>query len=205
MFSIVCRLVYGIWGSYQSFCDIVLVSTLCHFIIATSPCKEFDEIYHVTGLFTLPPPRPSVAQMRQIIKAVLFQIMARRLFGPKPLSKPMMCYCQIEPLGINSMKIWSKYKTSHSRKSTWKYRLRNGDHLVQGRWSDSLSTVWCQGIAYTMHHIWSAPQGIKRNKYWIDIHPSSYDKGQHIMMYLKHALKWTHLLTPSQQQFLQIQ
>ena len=40
---------------------------------------------------------PSAAYMRQWIGSALVQIMACRLFGAKPLSKPMLCYCLLEP------------------------------------------------------------------------------------------------------------
>ena len=40
---------------------------------------------------------PSAACMRQLIGSALVQIMACRPFGAKPLSKPMLSYCQLEP------------------------------------------------------------------------------------------------------------
>ena len=40
---------------------------------------------------------PSAACMRQEIGSALVQIMVCRLFGAKPLSKPMMGYCQLQP------------------------------------------------------------------------------------------------------------
>ena len=40
---------------------------------------------------------PSAAYMRQWIRAALFQIMACRLIGAKPLSKPMLGYCHLDP------------------------------------------------------------------------------------------------------------
>ena len=43
----------------------------------------------------------------------------------------------------NSVKFKSRYKTFHSRKCIWKYRLRNGDHFVHGRWVKSLASVGC--------------------------------------------------------------
>ena len=55
----------------------------------------------------------SATYMRQWIGSALVQIMACRLFGAKPLSKPMLGY---------------------STKCIWKYRLRNGVHFVQPRW-----------------------------------------------------------------------
>ena len=41
---------------------------------------------------------PSAAYMRQWIGSALVQIMACRLFGAKPLSKPMLGYCQLDHL-----------------------------------------------------------------------------------------------------------
>ena len=40
---------------------------------------------------------PSAEYMRQWIGSALLQIMACRLFGTKPLSKPMLGYCQLDP------------------------------------------------------------------------------------------------------------
>ena len=40
---------------------------------------------------------PGAANMRQWIRSKLFQIMACHLFGAKPLSKPMLGYCQLNP------------------------------------------------------------------------------------------------------------
>ena len=40
---------------------------------------------------------PSAAYMRQWIRSALVQIMACRLFGAKPLFKPMLSYCQLDP------------------------------------------------------------------------------------------------------------
>ena len=40
---------------------------------------------------------PSTAYMHHLIGSALVQIMACRLFGAKPLSKPMLGYCQLDP------------------------------------------------------------------------------------------------------------
>ena len=40
---------------------------------------------------------PNAAYMRQWIESILVQIMARRLFGHKPLPKPMLGCCQLDP------------------------------------------------------------------------------------------------------------
>ena len=42
--------------------------------------------------------------MRQSIWSALVQIMACRLFGAKPLSKPMLGYCQMDPWEQTSVK-----------------------------------------------------------------------------------------------------
>ena len=47
-----------------------------------------------TGINSSP---PSAAYMRQWIRSTLVQIMACRLFGAKPLSEPVLGYCQLEP------------------------------------------------------------------------------------------------------------
>ena len=39
----------------------------------------------------------SIAYMRQWAGSALVQIMARRLFGAKPLPEPMLTYCQLDP------------------------------------------------------------------------------------------------------------
>ena len=67
--------------------------------------------------------------------------MACRLFGAKSLSKPMLCCCQLDPYDQTSMKFYSKYKTFHSWKSIWKYRLRNGVHFVLGEMSSNVCVV----------------------------------------------------------------
>ena len=40
---------------------------------------------------------PSATYMRQLVGSTLVQIMACRLFGAKPLSQPMLRYCQLDP------------------------------------------------------------------------------------------------------------
>ena len=49
--------------------------------------------------------------------------MACRLVGAKPLSEPMMDYCQLDPCGHISMKFWLKHNNFHWRKCIWKCRL----------------------------------------------------------------------------------
>ena len=79
---------------------------------------------------------PSAAYMRQWIGPTLVPIMACRLFGPKPLYKPVLgLYCQLDPLEQTSAKFQSKNKIFHSRKCRRKHRLWNCGHFVQaGGW-----------------------------------------------------------------------
>ena len=75
---------------------------------------------------------------RQWIESAMVQIMACHLFGAKALSKLMLGYCQLDPCEYNSVKFQSKYETFYSRKSSWKYHLRNGSHFVPEEMSWSL-------------------------------------------------------------------
>ena len=71
-----------------------------------------------------------VAYMCQQNIPPLLQIMACRLFDAKPLSEPMLPYGQPDPEEHISVQFYLKFKSLHSRKSAWKYRLRNGGHFV---------------------------------------------------------------------------
>ena len=73
--------------------------------------------------------RPSDAYMCQWTRSALFQIMACRLIGAKPLPKPMLTYCQLDPKEQTSFV--SKYKTLNSRQCIWKHRLQNDGHFIQ--------------------------------------------------------------------------
>ena len=81
---------------------------------------------------------PSAVYVRQWIVSALVQIMACRLFGVKPLSKPILGYCQLAPSGQTSVKIYSQFKTFQSRRCICKYQLRYDIHFVQGEMSLSL-------------------------------------------------------------------
>ena len=72
---------------------------------------------------------PGVAYMRQWTLSTLVQVMARHLFGAKPLPEPMLPYCQLDPWEQTSVKFESRYNTFHSWKCTWKCRLRKGGHF----------------------------------------------------------------------------
>ena len=80
---------------------------------------------------------PSAAYIRQWIGSALVQIMACRLFGTKPLSKPMLGYCQLDSYEQISIKI----QNFSFMKRHLKYRLRNGGHFVQGEMSKRKTTL----------------------------------------------------------------
>ena len=93
---------------------------------------KFNDIFgpneSITPLKSSP---PSDAYMWQWIGSALVQIMACRLLVTKPLSKSMLCYCQLDHQEQSSVKFESQWRTFHSRKCIRKYRLRNGGHFVQ--------------------------------------------------------------------------
>ena len=63
----------------------------------------FEKSYYYHGVSDVSlrimfnPSSHSVEYMRQWIGSALFQIMACRLFGAKPLSKLALGFCQLEP------------------------------------------------------------------------------------------------------------
>ena len=57
----------------------------------------FFLFFLVWSLTQPPPPPPTDAYMRQPIGSALVQIMACRLVGAKPLSKPMLVYYELDP------------------------------------------------------------------------------------------------------------
>ena len=73
------------------------------------------------------------------------------LFSAKPLSEPMLSSCQLDPKEHISVKFYVKFKSFHSKKCTWKYRLQNGGlnvlsntelpHLQLGKHSAQYSLV----------------------------------------------------------------
>ena len=61
----------------------------------------------------------------------------------KPLSEPMLTYCQFDLKEHISMKFYLKFKYFHSGKCVWKCRLRNGGHFVQGEINNMILTALC--------------------------------------------------------------
>ena len=74
----------------------------------------------------------------------LVQIMACRLFSTKPISEPMLAYCQLDPWEQSSVKFLSKFKYFHSRKCVWEC-LENGGPFVSASMCYSMDQA----------HIWT--------------------------------------------------
>ena len=55
--------------------------------------------------------------------------MACRLVGAKPLSEPMLPYCQLDPKEHILMKSYLRFKRFHQRKCSWKCRQGIGQYL----------------------------------------------------------------------------
>ena len=76
--------------------------------------------------------------------------MACRLFGAKPLSEPMLIYCQLDSKEHISMEYYSIFKLFHSRKCIWKHRLRNGGLFVSASMCLGQS-VFCTFLCKYIH------------------------------------------------------
>ena len=83
----------------------------------------------------------SAAYMRQWTGSSLVQIMACRLFGAKPLSKPMLGYCQLDSWEQVSVKFESEFYYFHSSKCIWKCRLPKWRPFCPG--GDELIAICC--------------------------------------------------------------
>ena len=77
----------------------VLVLHFWPFWILSSDQQHTTE-YHWAWHWCVNSLRPRDAYMHHQTRPSLVQIMACHLFGAKPLSKPMLHYCQMDPLGI---------------------------------------------------------------------------------------------------------
>ena len=69
--------------------------------------------------------------MRLWTGSALVQIMACCLNGAKPLSEPVLTYCQLDPKEYISMSFYLKFKYFHLRKCVSTCRLQNGGHFAQ--------------------------------------------------------------------------
>ena len=125
---------------------------------------------------------PLVPYMRQWIGSALAQIMACRLFGAKPLSKPMLGYCQLDCQEQTSVKIESEFYHFHSRKCIWKCHLPEwrpfcpgGDELSQAMHSLRQLTHWgwdkMTAILQPFSHWFSCMKSVV---FWFEFHRSLF-------------------------------
>ena len=78
-----------------------------------------------------------VRHMRQWTGSALFQVMACRLFGAKPLPEPMLVYCQLDSWEKNSVKLESEFYHVHSRKC-----IRNRYEMIPKFVARSFCATW---------------------------------------------------------------
>ena len=98
--------------------------------------------------------------MRQRTGSALVQLMACRLFGAKPLPKPMLTYCQLDSWEQISVKFESEFYHFHSRKCIWYCRLPKwrpfcpgGDEL---KWGVLCAETSSRVTLYTAGHLHTA-------------------------------------------------
>ena len=72
--------------------------------------------------------------MRQWFASAMVQIMACRLFGAKPLFKPMLGYFQLDPKEQNSVKFYSNEKKVIHENASEKIVCEMAAILSRGRW-----------------------------------------------------------------------
>ena len=99
--------------------------------------SETEILYTHSGIMFINSSPHSAAYMRWWIGSALVQIIACCLDGAKPLSEPMLTYCQLDPKEHISMKFYFKFKYFHLRKCVWICCLRNWGLFVQGGWVNS--------------------------------------------------------------------
>ena len=99
----------------------------------------------------------SAAYMCQWIWSTLVQVMACRLFGAKPLSEPMLAYCQLDIWEQISLKSSLKFIYFHSRKCdskcclpNWQLFCPGGDEWIH--WAlEKVAAIWRNIIFIEKH------------------------------------------------------
>ena len=111
-------------------------------------CKTPQKNVHIRKLlllYMLNSFPPSATYMRQWMGSALLQIMARRLFGAKPLSEPMLSYCQLDSWEHISVKFELEFDHFHARKCIWTCHLPIWRPFCPGADESTLSLlmIWC--------------------------------------------------------------
>ena len=81
---------------------------------------------------------PSAAYMHQWTGSALVQIMACPLFGTKPLSKPMLGYCQLDPMNKLQWKFSKNTQLFIHENAYENIVCEMAAILSQGRWVNTL-------------------------------------------------------------------
>ena len=104
--------------------DLIFIVCRVSYEVCMIMMSQKDHLYLSITLNTPPPSvnssPPSAAYMRQWIGWTLVQIIACSLFSAKPLSKPMLHYCQFR---ANFSEILIKIKKFQERNCIWKCHL----------------------------------------------------------------------------------
>ena len=94
---------------------------------------------------------PIAAYMRRRTCPALVRVMACRLFGAKPLSEPMLTYCQLDSCEQISVKFESELYHFHSRKWIWNCRLPKWPPFCP---MGELIRFWYCVVSHIMHYRW---------------------------------------------------
>ena len=134
--------------------------------------------------------------MRQWTGSWLGQIMACCLFGTKPLYKPMLGYCQLDPKEQTSVKFESKYKTFHDNVIKWEHFL----HYWPFVWgihrspvNSPLKSQWCGALLFSLICAWI-------NNRWVNNREAGELRHRRahydiIVMFVELPWKWMHIIS----------
>ena len=96
---------------------------------------EWSSAYGLVNSF-----RPSATCTRRQTRTSLVQILACRLFGAKPLSEPVLEYCEFDPWEQTSVKFYSKFKNFIEENAFENVVCKMAAILFRGRWVTAVET-----------------------------------------------------------------
>ena len=107
-------------------------------------------------------PRPGGVHIRQYTRPSLFQITARRVFGAKPLSEPVLAYYSLIMRTYFSG-IGNKIKHFYKRKWVWKFHLQNSGYCVSASMCEVVQLGRIMSCSNITRH-WCAQRWAMTNK-----------------------------------------